>query len=360
MFAFGVFLALPIAHSQRPATKGSAAEPKTALGWFQRAQDQMNLRMPGSLPFHMKVTFHAFPGDEVLGPKEKPQILTGDGVYEETWLAPHHWRREVTFGSYHAVEVESDKGRKMQATSDYEPSRVLLLLSTLLEPIPRELLSRESDAYRDRHWSVGQATVRGVNLVVATARASPSEQFSTYYRYFFLPQGLLVFERVYGLTISWQNDTAFAGKAVPRKIMVQAPGMKRGDPDRDLLIADVSIAPAGTTNPAYFDLPISRAEPGMTLRPLFKVDRPPQRLNDPFAELPLHHDAAIQFMGVLDRKGEIRELEVVNVMDADNLHEIVEDVRRFRYRPAEIDGSRCEMPYLQNLLFQFENHSDIP
>jgi hypothetical protein len=48
----------------------------------------MNLRMPGCTPFHMRVTFHALPGIELLGPKERSSILTGDGIYEETWLAP--------------------------------------------------------------------------------------------------------------------------------------------------------------------------------------------------------------------------------------------------------------------------------
>jgi hypothetical protein len=60
--------------------------------WFQRAGEQRNLRLPGSTPFHLKVTFRAFPGLELL-PPGKEQILTGDGVYEETWLSPYEWRR---------------------------------------------------------------------------------------------------------------------------------------------------------------------------------------------------------------------------------------------------------------------------
>src|SRR5271170_6463978 len=105
------------------AAQTDGADPKDATGWFQRASDQMNLRVFGAAPFHMKVVFTALPGLELLDKKKKPQIITGDGVYEETWIAPHHWRREVSLGSYHAVEVESQAGRKMQASSDYEPSR---------------------------------------------------------------------------------------------------------------------------------------------------------------------------------------------------------------------------------------------
>ncbi|HUA15243.1 MAG TPA: hypothetical protein VMG31_08085 [Verrucomicrobiae bacterium] len=102
----------------------AAKEPReSATQWFQRASNQMDLRAYGSHPFHMKVVFHGFPG-VVLSKKDSDQIISGDGTYEETWMAPAQWKREVTFGGYHAIEVESAAGRKMQATPDYEPSRV--------------------------------------------------------------------------------------------------------------------------------------------------------------------------------------------------------------------------------------------
>src|ERR1700733_7480091 len=72
------------------ADSNPPAEPKDATGWFQRASDQMNLRLPGSAQFHMKVAFTALPGLELLDKKKSLQIIAGDGVYEETWLAPHH------------------------------------------------------------------------------------------------------------------------------------------------------------------------------------------------------------------------------------------------------------------------------
>jgi hypothetical protein len=119
------------------------SEPKNSIEWFQLAKEQMDLRMPGSASFRMKVTFHSFPGVEFLNLKEKPQIVNGDGLSEETWLSPHEWRREVTLGGYHAIEEDSGGVRKMQASSDYEPSRVLMLLNALLNTIPRNFASTE-------------------------------------------------------------------------------------------------------------------------------------------------------------------------------------------------------------------------
>ena len=50
----------------------------------------------------------------MLGAKQKSDFITGEGAYEETWLGVHQWRREVTLGEYHAVEVEGNGLRKMQ------------------------------------------------------------------------------------------------------------------------------------------------------------------------------------------------------------------------------------------------------
>lgn len=53
--------------AQAPAaTPEPTTESKKPMEWFLRANDRMSLRMPGSAPFHMKVTFHAFPGEEML------------------------------------------------------------------------------------------------------------------------------------------------------------------------------------------------------------------------------------------------------------------------------------------------------
>jgi hypothetical protein len=106
------------------------------MSWFERASDRMNLRLPNSVPFHLRVRFHAYPGLELL-PPDQAEILTGEGLYEETWLSTYQWRREVTLGDYHAVETQSVDIRKMTATSDYVPSRVIMLMDALLNPISR-------------------------------------------------------------------------------------------------------------------------------------------------------------------------------------------------------------------------------
>jgi len=69
---------------------------------------------------------HAFQDNELVKPKEQSHVITSDGLYEEIWLAPNQWRREVSLGYYHATEVASQRGRKFQAFPDCELSRVLM------------------------------------------------------------------------------------------------------------------------------------------------------------------------------------------------------------------------------------------
>lgn len=340
----------------RKESQGPAFDGRTAAEWLERASEQMNIRMPGSAPFHLKVAFHAYPGWEVLGPKEKPQVITGDGTYEETWLAPHKWRREVTLGDYHAIEVESDKGRKMQASSDYEPSRVLMLLTTLYEPALRWLLPGESGIYRTEKWSIGPVSVAGVPLVELRSSFSMTERspFIVHNEFYFLPEGALVLEKTAGILTSWLNDVSFSGKIVPRKITIEAPGQKPGSSSRDLLTASVTINPAGPTLPAAFDLPGPPASPASTLRPLLdRVDELPRILNQP---PPLHHDERVQMMGTVDRNGTVHELEVIEVENAIDLYQIVLEGKSMKYVPAEIDGSPCEVALPLNIMI--ENHTD--
>lgn len=136
-------------------------EPAKPFEWFARAQRLMDPRTFDSPPFHLKVSFHAFPGDELLAPGEKPAIITGDREYEETWLEPHRWRREVILGDYHAIEQQSGRFRKMQASSDYEPLRVVMLMEAILFPVPRALTSKSSRTplrfFRFKPWWIARA-----------------------------------------------------------------------------------------------------------------------------------------------------------------------------------------------------------
>lgn len=286
----------------------------------------------------MKIIFHADPGQQFLGFGEKSRMIVGDGTYEETWLAPHHWRREVTLGGYHATEVESREGRKMQSSSDYEPSRVLMLLNAVLDPIPRNFQSREFLHEGASGWHVDHLTDHDFSMIrISQGHGNGTGQAND--SFYLTPHGTLLVRDEIGLTTRWEDDNLFAGKVVPKHIAISAG-------DRALLRADIEIEPAGdSVNEAEFQLPDQPADPGMTLRPLqtfeckSEVDFAPIWMS--FMNAGVAH--AFSFWSVLDRHGRFQEVEVILQPKTGDIQSPLLQLQQTRSRPPRIDRAPCEV-----------------
>jgi hypothetical protein len=319
--------------------------PNASVEWLERASEQMNLRSPGAAPFHMKVTFHAWPGIEMLRPKEKPEIITGDGTYEESWVSPHQWRREVTLADYHAVEVESPKGRKMQASSDYEPSRVLRLLWALFEPVPRQFYSEE---FRQKNgaklkegtlWDGSKLKLEKVTVAgqpfVRVSETRKDRDFTYADIFFFSPQGNLRLADRWGIVNTWENEILFNEKIVPQRLSVKAG-------KRDLVTADIAIEPLPQADPSAFDLPVGLAEPGLTLRPILYGFQSPARLSEiPYWSQTLY--SAVVVWGNVDRSGRYREVEFLSPPPVEAMDYPAAEIRKVKWRPAMVEGNPCEV-----------------
>lgn len=350
-------LASPQAPTAPPvATPPQAAQPATPLDWFRRADNLTNIRMPESPSFHMKVAFHAFPGYDFTKPG-KSTIVTGDGTYEETWVSTEKWRREVTLGDYHAVEVRADGVRKFQASSDYEPSRVLMLMNALLYPMPRYLLEPE---IQERHikWKLEHltaGTLPYVNITFTEGYYGPRPR-----SYEFLPNGILVRSEDYnGLMASWQGQAVFGGKLVPRHFEVQGAGL-----EGKMVTADLNIEPLGNLDPALFRIPGDAADPGTTLRPFDDVDlevappihfQVPERWSTVNPTIDTPPNVQIYTIAVIDRQGMPREAEMsgirrfgqpVSTAEFGALSTVarhaIDSLWMDRYHPTLIDGKPCQ------------------
>jgi hypothetical protein len=160
--------------------------------------------------------------------------------------------------------------------------------------------------------------------------------------YIFLPSGMLVQRMEIGLTASWQDQVAFAGHVVPRRLTIQAGG-------RTLLTADVKVEPPSQTDARSFELPGETADPGMTLRPFRTLEVRPPGL--PVGCTVIAPDSPLLpyiTRLVIDRYGAAQEVEL---LDARNLQaqansksvaELLDCNRRIRVRPATIDKSPAE------------------
>lgn len=315
------------------------AEPSNAGGWFQRADDITNIRLPGAAPFHLKATFRAGPGLDFAKPG-KSTIVAGDGTYDETWVSPEQWRREITLGSYHAVEVRAGGVRKLQASSDYEPTRVLMFLDALYNPVPRNLISPE---LIDRHagWKIEHLAAGGlqhVRISSSTEVGANGLRHELKHEYDFLANGVLIRnEESDYISTTWQDFVAFGGKVVPRHVMAGGMG-------NTLIDGRVAIEPLASTPPAdVFTLPGDPVTPGETLRPLHQYDvHYGEMLGTPaFGVFGEPFQGTVS--GVVDRSGVPREMEVIAAQDTSQADMYLKRFSEFRYAPSTIDGSPCEV-----------------
>lgn len=330
-------LALLFACSAIPQTKSRPASP---LDYFRRANSLMNLRLPGSKPFYMRVTFQAYPGMDFSQPGHSP-ILTGPGVYQETWVSPDQWRREVIFGSYHAVEIRAAGKRTFQASSSYEPSRVMMLLEALLDPIPRSILEPELEAHPP-HWKLEHRLTGTIPWV----RIGP---------YDFLPSGILVRSEANLLT-SWDDDQTFADKIVPRHITVQGFGL-----ESPMVAATVTISPLQPSGRTIVQVPGEPADPGSTLQPIDYESMDNGGGDAAHLQMPPfppdHYPPGVRMEAswVVDKSGMSREPEITAIHDEgpplsqqakdvvrETASQMIDSIRKDRFHPGLIDGKPCQ------------------
>jgi hypothetical protein len=78
-----------------PAAMKAAASGPVVSSIFDRIRQAVDIRLEGSPAFHLKTSFHSEDG----GAK---------GTYEETWVSPRKWRREVALNDIVVVEVSRE------------------------------------------------------------------------------------------------------------------------------------------------------------------------------------------------------------------------------------------------------------
>jgi hypothetical protein len=252
-------------------------------------------------------------------------------------MEPHRWRREVTFGSYHAVEVFGNGVRKFQSTDDYEPSRVFQLVGLLGNPLDAREYSKE---YLPKHddRTLSMVKVGGVDLVRVSypdeANGGVTFKGAAFY---FEVNGRLLMTSAQGISYEYSSYVALASKIVPRLIEESAGSRK-------LLTAVILVEAAPKITDAAFDLPGERSEPGMALNA--RCDRGPE------GELPGVTWSGqgggppvngIVFLSMVDHHGYVRESKLIAGAFLDNARELISIYHKAKFkRPAEIDGSPCE------------------
>ena len=182
--------------------KGDQANFQAASYYFKRGRDLTYPRTDGSSPFHMKGKF------------EGEGIFAGlSGSYEEWWLAPNRWRRQVTIAENTFVETRIDDDHYKQAISPGVVKVVDRVTSLFTGEFP-------GYAYYspDTDWHMADVDFENIPMTRVAMGRVDDGKVTWSPGYYFDHDGKVRARNSGPETITYDEFTAFAGKQVPYRI----------------------------------------------------------------------------------------------------------------------------------------------
>lgn len=172
-----------------------------------KARQLSDPRTPGSKPFHLHATF-----------------LTGDnasGVYEEFWMSPRQWWRQVQLGDITVLKSESgDKLFTKNTGSAFTPKEIDFLLDSLDIPFPRT-----DGSFIEGDWGHSAVKFEGVDMIrVARGEVDDQNRPISGQAYWFDSNDLLHAAYWDPKTTSYKDFQPWNDKQVPRRIELTEKG----------------------------------------------------------------------------------------------------------------------------------------
>jgi TonB family protein len=187
-----------------------------------RAGALQDIRADGSQPFHLHLQVHA------------QHITTKpvDGSYDEVWLAPDKWRREMTFPGFTQVEVGDKDSKWVSRNASFRPS-VAYAISRALDRLSRKDLLAEEKVLTVRTKRKEGVELRCTDLQVSSRKHSLC----------FGPSGTLFSEETPTERFEYQDYGKFGVKLFPRHMQVYQSGERVLDIRAEELPLASNLAP---------------------------------------------------------------------------------------------------------------------
>jgi TonB family protein len=164
---------------------------------------RQGIRHAGEKPYVLRIQFSA----EHIVPKHL------DGQYEELWMSPDKWRRELVLSGFKQVEIGSGDSKWVTRNLDFSPRPAYLLeiaLDAFIEP--RILAEERVAAVRTRTSKGADRRCVELNGVVANSRREIC----------FDKSGTLVSEEHLQQRFEFEDFVAYGEKIFPRTVRVYA------------------------------------------------------------------------------------------------------------------------------------------
>lgn len=181
------------------------------------ASSLQNIRAPGSQPFHLHVGVHA----------EHITTKPVAGIYDEVWLIPNKWRREMIFPGFTQAEVGDEDSKWVSRNTSFRPS-VAFAISRALDVLTRiELLPDEKARFNTRKKA-------GAELHCADLQTSSRNRLLC-----FGSSGTLVSQEAQDERFEYDDYGKFGDKLFPRHMQVYQSGQRV----LDMRVEELSSAP---------------------------------------------------------------------------------------------------------------------
>lgn len=154
-----------------------------ASAYMDQARQAMEQRTAGDPAFHVKATFTS---KELDG---KGKIAEQAGTYEETWMSPMQWRRDISLGAEHYASGRNE-GKVWRTPQS--PSFAVTMMQDCIEPrIPPLPDLLQPQGLKPKPWQLDRVELNGIMLDrVGSAENLPKhgKRIAPDYAYYFLPE----------------------------------------------------------------------------------------------------------------------------------------------------------------------------
>jgi TonB family protein len=192
------------------------------LAHIKKSHELSDPRTEGSPAFHLHANFEIAPNQ--------------NGTYDETWLSPVKWRREIQSGSITLLTTQNGNEAYRKITgADSSPKEIDYLIDLMYGHFPRT-----DGSFQEGDWGQSAVQLGGMDMVrVARGQVDAQNRPITGQAYWFDSAGFLRADFVQPKVTVYSNFAAWNRKQIPRRAEVAENGTQR------MLVEIDKIEPAG-------------------------------------------------------------------------------------------------------------------
>ena len=282
---------------------------------FDRMRTTGDLRLDGAPGFHMKASFHSEDG-------------SAKGTYEETWVSPKKWHREVKLNDTSVVEVRTETAFYRTFPGKYAPR----LADDVIDAISFNLPGDNGNDFHDADWNIVDAKLANLPVLrLSAGYISPQGKPDALAMLYFVEDKTAFLRgRYHYSAVTVFNDLQpFGEKTVARKLTIL------GSSAGKIEIAIDTLEPAGNVSEDVF-----RME---GVKPLYTSEGEDERFTQPNAvytvrpSIPGWH-GQVTCAVKIDEHGHVRDVDVKGTADESVIKPIRAALMNWEYEPATING----------------------